>query len=97
MRYKIFASDEGFGHLVRQQAIFEEIRALEPDIGASLQTQHQAGAARWLFGDVEIIEKFNNISWAKTRKGTPDLGKIKAYYNGLHFKVRGLYLQRGGS
>lgn len=80
MRYKIYASDEGFGHLVRQQAIYEELKRLCPEIQATLQTQFQMPAARSLFGDIEFIEKFNNVTWSKRRDGTPDLPKIRAFY-----------------
>ena len=80
MKYKIFASDEGFGHLVRQQAILDELRRLSPGIEATLQTKRHAHAAKWIFDNVNLIERYNNITWAKTKVGTPDLEKIRSYY-----------------
>lgn len=80
MRYKIYASDEGFGHLVRQQAIHEQLTTLNPDLRATIQTQLQISAARNLFGRIDYVEKFNNITWAKTADGTPDLDKIRAFF-----------------
>ncbi len=80
MRYKIYASDEGFGHLVRQRAINDQLRALQPGLDTTLQTGRFMRAARLIFEDIGFEEKFNNISWAKTAEGAPDLPAIKSFY-----------------
>lgn len=80
MQCKIYASDEGYGHLVRQHAILEELRRLCPHLEVTLQTQRNLETARRLYEDVKFSEKFNNIAWPKTREGTPDLDKIRAFY-----------------
>lgn len=80
MHYKIYISDEGFGHLVRQRAINDQLRALCPGLGTTLQTQTHMRAARQIFDDTTFVEKYNNISWAKTGSGTPDLEAIKRDY-----------------
>ncbi len=80
MRYKIYTSDEGFGHLVRQRAILDQIRALEPDIAVTLQTKHHLPAARRIFGEIDFVDRYNNITWAKTSEGTPDLEAIRTQF-----------------
>ena len=80
MRYKIFASDEGFGHLVRQRAINDQLRALCPGLETTLQTGQYMRAAKLIFEDILFLEKFNNINWAKTPAGDPDLRAIKAFF-----------------
>ena len=80
MQYKIYTSDEGFGHLVRQRAILDQLLLLQPELKATLQTQVYMQAARMIFGDIRFVEKYNNISWAKTPDGTPDLAEIRNVY-----------------
>ena len=80
MHYKIYTSDEGFGHLVRQRAINDQLCLLAPGLQTTLQTKTHMRAARLIFGDVTFVEKFNNISWAKTASGTPDLETIARDY-----------------
>lgn len=80
MHYKIYTSDEGFGHLVRQRAINDQMRKLCPGLAATLQTKTHMRAAKLIFDDITFVEKFNNISWAKTPSGTPDLDTIGQDY-----------------
>ncbi len=80
MHYKIYTSDEGFGHLVRQKAINDQLRALCPNLQSTLQTKTHMHAAKLIFDDITFVEKFNNISWAKTGSGTPDLEAITRDY-----------------
>ncbi|MCP5080125.1 MAG: hypothetical protein GY948_00315 [Alphaproteobacteria bacterium] len=80
MRYKIYTSDEGFGHLVRQRAINDQLQAICPELSTTLQTKTHMRAAKLIFDDINYVEKFNNISWAKTPSGTPDLETISRDY-----------------
>ncbi len=80
MRYKIYTSDEGFGHLVRQRAINDQLCKLCSDLDTTLQTKTHMRAAKLIFDDINFVEKFNNVSWAKTASGTPDLDQIGADY-----------------
>ena len=80
MHYKIYTSDEGFGHLVRQRAINDQLRLLCPGLRTTLQTKTHMRAAKLIFDDVSFVEKHNNISWAKTASGTPDLEAIARDY-----------------
>lgn len=80
LRCKIYASDEGYGHLVRQQAIAEALSALQPDIEFDLQTRNQADAASWLFPKANVIRRFNNIIWPRSESGSPNLEQTKIFY-----------------
>ena len=73
MRCKVYASDEGFGPLVRQSAVIEELRALEPGLDVVFQTHAQIENARWILQDVTLVDRYNNISWSKHPDGSPDL------------------------
>ena len=82
MNYKIYLSDEGFGHLVRQRAIYEELLRMNNTLSATVQTSTYADAARRIFHNATFINKFNNISWPKQANGAPDLAKIKCHFDG---------------
>ncbi len=56
MRYKIYASDEGFGHLVRQRAINDQLRALQPGLDTTRQTGRFMRAAR-------LIQGYERLFW----------------------------------
>lgn len=81
MRGKIYASDEGFGHLVRQSAIVDAMRDLKPEVSFEVQTDRHAHAIHSLMGDVLVTRKFNNIEWAKQKDGTPDIPKIQSFFS----------------
>lgn len=80
MRCKVYLSDMGFGHLVRQRAIYEQFQKLMPSISAAVQTGSHAEIARNIFGSAAVIEKFNNIEWARQANGSPDLKVIKEFF-----------------
>jgi len=80
MRCKIYASDEGFGHLVRQHAIVEAIRKRVPELEVTLQSEKHLEEAKWIFSDVNFVKKYNNISWAKKSNGSPDVDQIKKFF-----------------
>lgn len=81
MRCKLYLSDEGYGHIVRQRAVMEELRTLLPDLSVTLQTEVQIKAAARFIPDVELIERFNNIRWDKQANGSPDLARMRARYS----------------
>jgi uncharacterized protein (TIGR00661 family) len=76
---KIYASDEGFGHLVRQQAVADALTRLVPEIQFDLQTQNHADTASWLFPEATLIRRFNNIRWPRDADGSPDLSATKQF------------------
>lgn len=64
LNVKIFASDEGFGHIVRQRAIIEEL--LKDNHNITLQTQEKLDIAKKFFQEkINYVNQFNNI---KTKK-----------------------------
>jgi hypothetical protein len=80
MRCKVYATDEGFGPLVRQSAIIEELLELDPSLEITFQTQRLLTAARTILKGVSFIDRFNNVSWAKLPDGSPDLSVIRETY-----------------
>ncbi|MFT5111409.1 MAG: hypothetical protein ACI8P9_000729 [Parasphingorhabdus sp.] len=81
MKCKVYLSDMGFGHLVRQRAIYEQLTELCPALNATVQTGSHAAVARKMFGSAAIIEKFNNIQWARQENGSPDLKVISEFFD----------------
>ena len=73
-------SDEGFGHLVRQRAVCEQLKKLEPSLQVTVQTGSHAEVARHMFSSASVINKFNNIHWARRKNGSPDLDGISNFF-----------------
>ena len=80
MHFKIYLSDEGFGHIVRQRAIVEVLRDKIPSLELTLQTQTHIEAAGNYIPKANLINRFNNIQWDKLPNGSPDLAKISQRY-----------------
>ena len=81
MKCKVYLSDEGFGHLVRQRAVCEQLQKLNPDLKVTVQTGSNAEVARHMFNDAAVINKFNNIHWARRANGSPDLSAISEFFS----------------
>jgi len=77
---KLYLSDEGFGHIVRQRAVMEELRRQMPELDVTLQTETQIDTAERFIPQVKLVKRFNNIRWDKQLNGSPDLIKIKERY-----------------
>ena len=82
MKCKVYATDEGFGPLVRESAVIEELRAMDPDLDITFQTHKHLEDARWILnGTVStFVDRYNNIEWAKHPDGSPDLDGIRAAF-----------------
>jgi uncharacterized protein (TIGR00661 family) len=80
LRCKIYLSDEGFGHIVRQRAVVEELLIVRPQTEITVQTKTQIAAAGRFIPGAQLIERFNNIQWDKQENGSPDLKKIRDRY-----------------
>lgn len=78
---KIYLSDEGYGHIVRQRAVIEELKTLAPGIDLTLQTGVHMDAARRSIPGLQYTEKFNNIVWHKLANGSPDVDSIRKQYS----------------
>ena len=78
MKIKVYLSDEGYGHVVRQEAIIKELFKLRSDLDITIQTQEKIDVVKEKFGDsVTYVEKFNNIKTTKTLTGYLDLEETK--------------------
>lgn len=78
---KLYLSDEGYGHIVRQRAVMEELRRHLPDLDVTLQTKTQIATAARFIPNTKLIDRFNNIRWDKKENGSPDLEAIKDRYS----------------
>lgn len=91
---KIYLSDEGYGHIVRQQAIIEElIIHSNNNINFKVQTHTHIDAAKRIITNASFIDKYNNISWYKHSNGSPDIDKIKLHFNSYE-KISKKYIQQ---
>ena len=80
MKGKIYITDEGFGPIVRQSAIVDEMLLLNPELEFTIQTQRHLAEAKSKINAKHFIDKYNNITWQKTNFGLPDINAIKEYY-----------------
>lgn len=79
MKCKIYLSDEGFGPMIRQSSIIEELRLLEPGLRVEIQTEEHFKHLP-LMGTPHVgIKRSNNIRWMKNRDGSPDIAGTKKY------------------
>lgn len=82
MKCKVYASDEGFGPLVRESAVMEELRALDPSLEITFQTHKHLDDARWILNGTvsHFLDRYNNVEWAKHPDGSPDIPGIRAAF-----------------
>ena len=74
----VFISDEGFGHIVRQEAIIKEILKRRPDLELTVQTGAKLGVLKEKLGtSVEYRERYNNIHTLKSPLGGLDLKRTR--------------------
>jgi uncharacterized protein (TIGR00661 family) len=78
---KIYLSDEGFGHIVRQRAVVEELKKLSSGIDLTLQTHVHLEVARQSIPGVRSVDRFNNIVWHKQENGSPDIENIRKQFS----------------
>jgi uncharacterized protein (TIGR00661 family) len=72
----VFASDEGFGHIVRQEAVIKEILARYPKAQITVQTNAKIMVMREKFGDrIRYRDRYNNLNTVKTEGGGLDVSK----------------------
>lgn len=81
MKVKFYLSDEGYGHIVRQRAILEELLKYDPEIVSTLQTHTHYDFAKSNVPANHFIQKFNNIKWHKNEDSSPDLNAIHDFYS----------------
>lgn len=84
MRIKIYISDEGYGHVVRQRAIIEEL--LKRGNQITIQTKSHIDVAKSFFKDnIKYIERFNNIVTVKS-SGSLDLKSTNELMQSYYYK-----------
>lgn len=80
MKCKVYITDEGFGPIVRQNAILTKLCQNLPELELTLQLQRHLSESKRLMPNYKYIDKYNNITWHKTSEGFPDVSKIKEAY-----------------
>ncbi len=84
MRIKIYISDEGYGHVVRQRAIIQEL--LKRHHQVTIQTKEHIEVAKSFFKDrIRYIEKFNNIITVKS-SGALDLIETNKFMESYFYR-----------
>jgi|TARA_R110000822_G_scaffold990_21_gene4456 uncharacterized protein (TIGR00661 family) len=84
LKCKVYLSDEGFGHLVRQEAIIKSMLRLNNKIHFTIQTKNKFKFAVEKFSNyknISYIEKFNNIETVKNIDGSLNLQKTRYYFD----------------
>ncbi|GAB5539196.1 MAG: hypothetical protein Salg2KO_12990 [Salibacteraceae bacterium] len=82
MKAKVYLSDEGYGHIVRQRAIMTELHELQSPIAFTLQTHRHMAFAKQNTPATTYIDRYNNISWHKNEDSSPDIEAIRKHYQG---------------
>jgi hypothetical protein len=77
---KVYLSDEGYGHIVRQRAIMTEIEKSCSDIDFTLQTHKHLAFAKQIISASTFIDKYNNVSWHKQEDSSPHIDSIRSHY-----------------
>lgn len=75
----VFLSDEGFGHIVRQEALVREFLRRLPAAQVTAVTHARLAVLQQKFGDrLQYIDRSNNLHTVKTAEGNLDVaGSIK--------------------
>ena len=81
MNAKVFLSDEGYGHIVRQSAVINALKEFDSSIDFTIQTHKHIDFVKEIISDVKLIDKFNNIKWHRHDSGSPNISAINTYYN----------------
>ena len=84
MKIKIFLSDSGWGPVVRQSAIVNELRKSFSNLEVVVQTNKNSKLINRFFGNVKIINSDNLIKWFHDNNGNIDEIKVSKYYK--HYK-----------
>lgn len=80
MHGKIYLSDEGYGHIVRQRAVMEALRERQPLLDFTVQTHRHMEAVKRIIPGISYTDRYNNITWHKHPNGSPDLNRIAASF-----------------
>ena len=87
-RIAIFASDEGFGHVVRQEAVIKEILSRIPDARITVHTNMKLAVMKEKLGDrVQYRDVFNNVLTVKTQDGALDRERTLSMFRDYEAKA----------
>ena len=74
----VFISDVGFGHMVRQRQVIQELLRVFKNISITVYNKNNLKILRKSFKNkIKYRENFNNIYLYKTKNGLLDLRKTK--------------------
>ena len=82
MRCKVYLSDEGFGHIVRERAVIESLFKIQPSLEVAIQTETHITTAERFIPKATFQKRFNNIRWDKMPNGSPDVDAIQHRFEG---------------
>ena len=88
MRVKIFLSEPGWGHIVRQSSIVYELRKVFPELQITIQSKKNPIILKKFFGKFNYIKSDNLIKWFSNERGEIDKEKIKNYYKNYETKSK---------
>ncbi len=93
-RIAVYASDEGFGHIVRQEAVIRELLSRIPNARITVQTNAKLPVMKEKFGDrLQYRDVFNNVLTAKTADGSLDLEATSEMFRQYESRAAG-WIQR---
>ena len=81
MRIKIYITDEGYGPIIRQNAIINEVKKINEKVKFTLQSQSHFKDIKRIIPGQHYINKFNNILWHRQSNGSPDIKKINSFFD----------------
>lgn len=80
MKCKIYITDEGFGPIVRQSAIIEELKVFDPYLKIIFQAEQHIEEAKRIIKNAAFVKKNNLILWHKNADGSPDTAAIRKFF-----------------
>lgn len=80
MKIKIFLSESGWGPIVRQSSIVNELNKEFPNLDVTVQTSKNPSLISKFFDNCKIIRSDNLIKYFYNRKGDIEINKNKKYY-----------------
>ena len=81
LKIKIYITDEGYGPIIRQNAIINEVKNINEKVQFTLQSQSHFKDIKRIIPGQTYINKFNNIIWHRQSNGSPDIKKINSFFD----------------
>lgn len=87
LKAKVYLSDEGYGHIVRQRAVMTEIQRMASGHQFTLQTHKHINFARQNTPNTNYIDRYNNITWHKNDDSSPATDQIKDHFDSYFERI----------